>query len=558
MNKRLVCLLFTILVIFTVIFFTASETKAAGVTQKITPVAGGMSHSIALKEDGTIWTWGANHSLQLGKDEEVVEQPKPEQLNDISSIISVAAGYDFSLALSEDGSVYVLGEEGDSPIYKAPNLKGIVAIAAGQVDGLALDKDGTVWQWLLGERPQKVAKLSHVAAITAGGAHFLALTSSGEVWAWGSNWSGQLGNGSTTDANEPAKLKNLVNIISVAAGYSHSLAVAHDGSVYAWGSNSQGQLGDGTTETRLSPILVKNITNAILASAGNESSMALTETNEIFTWGYGEYGQLGDGTETATRNKPTKITTTGTPIFITSGVYHNFYIANDGNLYAWGRNKNNPLGTDKTSNESKPVKVLASMAYDVAYSTDPLMGASAWAKPELSKLYDTDLLPPMLWESYQEHITRAEFAALLVNIYESVKGKKINLPTYPPYKTNFGDIKDHVYETEIKKAFFIEMVGGISATHFNPNGKITRQEATKMICTFIGLVEDLPLPTGLQDLSYYDDETTIADWAAPFVAFAYENNIMQGSAGNFYPLNNLSREQTLAIIYRTILMYEWV
>ena len=551
-------LVLMVLIALIAVFFPISEANAGSVTQIIAPVAGGISHSIALKEDGTICTWGANYQLQLGKDSDVSEQTTPEEVEDISSVISVSAGYDFSLALRYDGSVYVLGEGGDSPIYKAPGLTGIVAIAASQADGLALDKKGYVWQWTLGERPQRISKLSNVAAIAAGGAHFLALTSSGEVWAWGANWCGQLGNESTTDTNEPEKVKSLVNIVSIAAGYSHSLAVAHNGSIYAWGSNTYGQLGDGTTETRLMPIKVKNITNALQASAGNETSMALTEKNEIFTWGYGEFGQLGDNTVAASRNKPAKIRTEGAPIYIASGVYHNFYISDDGNLYAWGKNKNYQLGAGNDINGAKPYKVLSSLADDDEYTTDLFADVSSWAAPELSELYNMNLLPPMLWSNYQDNVTRAEFAALLVSLYESVSKKKINLPTYPTYKTDFGDIKDHLFETEIKKAFYIEMISGVSKTYFNPNGKITRQDVTKMICTFIALMEDFPPPTDLSDLSYYNDASAISDWAAPYVAFAYENDIMQGSGGNFNPLNNLTREQTLAIICRTIIKYEWV
>jgi hypothetical protein len=165
-----------------------------------------------------------------------------------------------------------------------------------------------------------------------------------------------------------------------------------------------------------------------------------------------------------------------------------------------------------------------------------------------------NLLPPMLWGSYTSNVTRAEFASLLVCIYEEIKEAEL---TYPN-NIKFTDIEDHVYNSEIRKAYAIEMVGGVSEARFNPEGKITRQEAAKMICTFIAIMEGSPPPEGLRSLAFYKDASKVAAWAVPFVAFAYDNDIMLGSGGNFNPLNNLTREQILAMVYRTIQKYGWI
>ena len=557
MNKWHVKLLFSTIFLFTMFFLFTPKSFAQDVHQRLTPVGGGMSHSIALKEDGTVWTWGANSQNQLGQGHDLSFQATPKQVSGLHSIISVAAGYDFSLALAPDGRVYFLGEGGNTPVYIVPGLSGIIAIAAGQMGGLALDKNGAVWQWDIGQKPSMVNKLNNIAAIAAGGAHYLALSAAGEVWAFGANWGGQLGNGSTVDTAEAQPVEGLVNIVAIAAGYSHSLALAGDGSVYAWGENNHSQLGDSSTVPGLLPLKVKGLSKVVQIAAGNDVSYALTENNEIYSLGYGEYGQLGDATSTDTQKKPVKARAEGKPIYIAAGVYHCFYISEDGKLYAWGRNKNNQLGSGKDTDETKPLNVLEGLTNDSSYSCGFLFGASTWAQSELSELHSFHLLPPLLWDKYQDHVLRAEFAALLVDIYETVKGKKISLPTYPPYKVAFEDIKEHVFENEIRKAFFIKLVGGVTDSSFNPNGKITRQEATKMICTFIALIEDFAVPSGLADISYYDDESRISAWAAPFVAFAYDNDIMQGSAGIFNPLQYLTREQTLAIIYRTIIKYGW-
>jgi len=557
MKKRLNNLLLAALILLTAVFIPFSAARAAGVTNTSTPISGGMSHSIALKEDGTLWTWGSNQNLQLGKGRDILAQATPEPVKEVTSFVSIAAGYNFSLALRYDGDVYVLGDGGTAPIYKAPGLTGIIAIVAGQTDGLALDIDGTVWQWTIGENPKKVSKLSSVAAIVAGGAHFFALTHSGEVWAWGANWSGQLGDGTTTDADVPIKVESLANIIYVAAGYSHSLAVAHDGSVYAWGSNTYGQLGDGTTTTQLTPVKVKGISGAVQAAAGNETSMVLTKDQKIYTWGYGEYGQLGDDTVSISKDTPEAIDVVGIPIYIASGVYHCFYVSNEGDLYAWGRNRDHTLGTGKTTNETKPFMVLDAISNippEDVIQTNPYETASAWSIPELKKLDELNMLPPMLRADYRNNTTRAEFAAVLVHLYEAIYETEI---TYAS-STKFQDIEKHVFEIEVRKAFAIDIVSGVSDTRFNPEGQITRQEAAKMISTFYANITDDELLGGVRHIPFYKDASKVAEWAVPFVWYAYQNDIMQGSDGYFYPLNNLTREQTLAMVYRMILKYEWI
>ena len=525
---------------------------AAGTDTRSSVAAGGMSHSLAIQEDGTVLAWGANGSGQLGQPADVTASKTPVEVQGVSAV-SVAAGADFSVALKYDGTVYTWGAGVSWEPWNA-GISGVTAIAAGQTHILALKSDGTVWQWQPGQTPTQVPGLSRIAAISAGGGHSLALTTSGEVYAWGNNNKGQLGDGTTTSRTAPVRVPGLVDIVDVAAGYNHSLAVAYDGTVYAWGSDSYGELG--SSEKNTGPTAVEGIKGAVQVAAGNESSMALTDKGVVYTWGYGEYGQLGNGKFSNAQIKPVTISTSQKMAFITAGVYHDLAVTEGGSLYAWGRNKDGQLGSNQSDNADTPKSVSGSVSVGSSYLVNSTESVSAWAKPEVDQLYDTELVPPMLWGSYQSNITRGEFAHLLVSMYESVK--KTTAPASSSKLEKFTDIDGHMLAEDMKKAYLLGIINGTSETTFSPDRTITRQEAAKMLCLFVGKVRDVKISDQMQNLAFYYDAMDIAEWAVPYVYYAYQNNIMKGNdKGGFAPQASLTREESLVIMARLVEAYGW-
>jgi hypothetical protein len=121
-----------------------------------------------------------------------------------------------------------------------------------------------------------VSGLSGVVAVAAGECHSLALKSDGTVRAWGYNYSGELGDGTTTTRYVPVMVSGLSGVVAVAAGYCHSLALKSDGTVRAWGYNGYGQLGDGTTTSRLTPVMVSGLSGVVSVAAGWYYSLAIS------------------------------------------------------------------------------------------------------------------------------------------------------------------------------------------------------------------------------------------------------------------------------------------
>ncbi|MBX3715937.1 MAG: hypothetical protein KF738_08050 [Burkholderiales bacterium] len=278
----------------------ASTPVRSGTLESVVAVAAGRDLSVALRSDGTVWTWGGGMGVGLTAPETCFTRPcslVPRQVHGLTGVRAIAAsgGGDFVLALRADGSVVAWGRnaygtlgngtETDRLTPAAVALaKPAVAIAAGDRHGVALLDDGTVWTWgtnAMGElgtaltataantcaigggtpcakmpvragagRVITADTFGGVAAISAKGRHTLALKADGTVWAWGSDYYGQLGDGKVVDRADPEAVPGMAGVAAVAAGFSHSIAVKRDGSYWAWGLDLSGQLGAApATET---------------------------------------------------------------------------------------------------------------------------------------------------------------------------------------------------------------------------------------------------------------------------------------------------------------------
>ncbi|MCL1873431.1 MAG: S-layer homology domain-containing protein [Clostridiales bacterium] len=572
MKRKLTIMICLLCLTLTGVFFAFPPAQAAHIRQVTTPVSGGMNHSLIIKSDGTVWASGDNASDQLGLGKSVEASPTFSKVEGLSAISSVAAGHFFSVACNSLGTVYVWGGSTYEYPTAVTEITNVTAVAAGQSNILAIKSDGTVWQWAYGNKPQQVSGLKNIAAIAAGSAHYLALSHSGDIYAWGDNSKGQLGIGAAEDITQPQRIHQLVNIVSIAAGSFHSLAVSISGDVYAWGSNADGELGigipEGSTLPQSSrvPVKVKNIQQVKQVAAGNGTSYALTGEGEVYAWGYGEYGQLGRGSEIMSLAEPKEaleFSGAGNPVFIASGSSHCFCVLQDGSrleLFAWGRNRNGQLGAQQAGSVNIPQKVLDDISMTGNYTTDKFSGASLWAVPELIELDGMNIAPLILWDNYAIPVTRAEMTCVLVTIYENVKGISASTGN-----VMFQDIEYHPLETYVKKAFNLKIVLGRSETEFAPNDNITRQEAAKMICDFVAVMEDIDIPIVYPPLSaIYEDAQQIAEWAIPYVYYAYINNIMKGNGTDFTPRpvngkgGNLTRQETLAMMRRLVEQYGWL
>ena len=221
-------------------------TDLAGV-DSFDAVTAGASFTLALDQQGRLWAWGWNGSGRLGIGG-TVDAHRPILVSlagltadgiPVASFDTVAAGGNFTLALDQEGRLWTWGFNaqgrlglGDTADRQRPTLvpltglSGVTSfdtVAAGNNFSLALDQDGRLWAWGTGasgqlglgdltdrSRPTLVplAGLSGVTSfdtVIVGSSYTLAFDQQGRLWAWGNNGSGRLGIGNTTNQDRPVR-----------------------------------------------------------------------------------------------------------------------------------------------------------------------------------------------------------------------------------------------------------------------------------------------------------------------------------------------------------------
>jgi len=199
----------------------------------VTMVSAGNDRTCALTTSGAVKCWGYNvHGGHLA-----------DGALD-SGVSVVSAGFDHTCAVtSSSGAVTCWGY----------NSKGQLG------DGTTMDRVS-----FTGVTPVNVVGLgSDVTMVSAGDEHTCALTTSGTAQCWGDAFWGQLGDGTTTNRLTPVDVVGLgSDVTMVSAGGDHTCAVTSSGTAKCWGSNFEGQLGDGTTTDRSIPVDVEWLTPA--------------------------------------------------------------------------------------------------------------------------------------------------------------------------------------------------------------------------------------------------------------------------------------------------------
>ena len=290
----------------------------------------------AIKNDGTLWGWGANSKGWLGQNN-TTQYSSPVQVPGTTWKTMSLAGTNSQTVhcIKTDGTMWGWGD----------NDNGQLAVGSKTEYSSPVQIPGTTWK----------------AAIT-GGHKFMGFKTDGTLWVCGRNTDGQLGLNNKTDCQSPVQIPGTTWGDSFACQDATGAAIKTDGTLWTWGDNASGGLGHNNTTEYSSPKQVGSDTTWSKIGSGIQNCMLGLKTDgTLWGWGDNDQGQLGVNSRTF-YSSPIQIgsDTTWDNVEITMG-YHAVAHKTDGTLWVWGSNGNAQLGQGQASAQlakvSSPVQV---------------------------------------------------------------------------------------------------------------------------------------------------------------------------------------------------------
>jgi alpha-tubulin suppressor-like RCC1 family protein len=279
------------------------QTIAGGTNWKQVSAGG---HVAAIKTDGTLWLWGYNLYGQLGDNTSTNQSSPVQTISGGTNWKSITSGVYTTVAIKTDGTLWTWGQNyygqlGDnssgtnrsSPIQTISGGTNWKTVCVGNGSVAAIKTDGTLWMWgdnsngLLGDNTM-VLRSSPVQTV-AGGTnwkqavtlnHTAAIKTDGTLWVWGLNVYGQLGNNNVIKYSSPVQtIAGGTNWKQVDVGAFETAAIKTDGTLWLWGNNYYLQLASGTGGwTTASPYGSQSSPVQTIAGGNNWKSVSMKRT----------------------------------------------------------------------------------------------------------------------------------------------------------------------------------------------------------------------------------------------------------------------------------------
>ena len=224
--------------------------EVIGVNNPIMVTAGYM-FSVALLQDHTLVAWGNNADGEMGNGTSGGYQSSPQPVPGIDNVVWVSAGWTHVVAIRSDGTVWTWGANSWTGSFDCEDTYDDNNL--GFFCGYGKLGDGTENDHYT---PEQVPGLSGAIMALAGDSYTAVLLRDGTVWTFGSNGAGQLGVTGIYQSLSPIQVQGLCHAVYIMARDFHSQALCSDGSLWSWGSGTSGELGNGAFSNSAVPVQV--------------------------------------------------------------------------------------------------------------------------------------------------------------------------------------------------------------------------------------------------------------------------------------------------------------
>lgn len=346
-----------------------TDDKVLPAAKKLVSLSSGYSMSIAIDEDGKVYTWGSSFLGCLGNGK-IDNVARPSQIDFPHKAIQADSNSGVIAILLENGDVYMggtnvnyrLGDGSQLDRWKPIKIeisKPVKRIFNGQNASFAQTNDNDYYVWgdnsfgvlstgdlLPHQQPTKIKLPFKAEKISSHTRHSLFLDNTGSAYTWGS-WN------SIEKVLAFKKLPLNEKVIDIATSTSSNFILTESGKILAWGDNSDGRLGLKEHRVYESPTAVesKQLFKKMAVSPVLGEVVALSNNGSVYTWGYNILHQ--NGGEYINIPVPVKLSERIVDIYV--GDLSAYAISEKGNIYTWG-------GVINSADRS-PLRIPLKMAY---------------------------------------------------------------------------------------------------------------------------------------------------------------------------------------------------
>ena len=291
---------------------------------------------MAIKNDGTLWGWGANNKGKYAQNNEI-QYSSPVQIPGTTwNVLSLAGtNCEGGHCIKTDGTLWAWGD----------NNYGQLGVNNQTEYSSPVQVPGTTWK-----------------AIVTDGGKSMAFKTDGTFWTFGRGRNGQLAQGNLSDYSSPKQVGTDTTWgNSFGGGDDIGVATKTDGTLWSWGYNTSGQLGhnESTPTTYSSPKQVGTDTTWSKVTQGIQNQIiALKTDGTLWGWGRNDEGQLGlNAPSPSAKSSPTQIGTDTTWDNVNGSFKVIIAHKTNGTLWAWGNGSNGQLGENNKLDRSSPIQI---------------------------------------------------------------------------------------------------------------------------------------------------------------------------------------------------------